>query len=321
MHLEYAVDPDAIGKDWSTFKDLFDRFGTDKGRLISRFPKKWAKMVIDAAVAAKVPDADKARIIERLKMETRYKAVRSRRNYDTDKKWICNALREHDSESFRAIICNSGAKGCNEALPPKFVYDAQPLMVARRNKYVSNISELVEALLPIALVSNEIDLVDRYFDYPGKGKGKGKGKYESKYIKLVKLLFAELEKSPTSPKTIRVHYATDKSRPSVEQLAFEWNEIAGKIVPKKRNLELYGWSKLLYGEREDEREYFHDRFFLTDIGGIQSGIGFGVQPALLSLMDIDVVQKLRGRFVPGSNFYPSAEEKVAIDCEGAKIIA
>ena len=43
MLSEYAVNPAAIGADWSTFKDLIDRFGADKGRLVSRLPKRWEK--------------------------------------------------------------------------------------------------------------------------------------------------------------------------------------------------------------------------------------------------------------------------------------
>jgi len=49
MLSEYAVEPAAIGADWRTFKDLIDRFGADKGRLISRLPTKWEKKVIEAA--------------------------------------------------------------------------------------------------------------------------------------------------------------------------------------------------------------------------------------------------------------------------------
>lgn len=43
MLSEYAVEPAAIGADWRTFKDLIDRFGADRGRLISRLPVKWEK--------------------------------------------------------------------------------------------------------------------------------------------------------------------------------------------------------------------------------------------------------------------------------------
>lgn len=308
MHRVYAVDPEAIGQSWCKFKDLFDRFGTDKGRLISRFPKTWEKMVMTAAEKAKVSKPDRDRIEVRLKMEKRYKVVRSGRGYESKKNWMCNALREHDRESFQAIISCSEAIGCNEALRPRSVCDAQTLMVTRHNMYVFNPSELAEALLPIAKVSAEIDLVDPYFSH------------STKYIKMLKLLFSGLEKSRTSPEVIRVHCGEKKPLPCAEFLDGYWKKHAGKVVPKGRRLEIHGWSKLLNGEYNDELKYFHDRFFLTDIGGIQSGIGFGRQPALLSLMDMDVVQKWRGRLVPGSNFYPAAERTVVIDCDGVKKI-
>ena len=49
MHYEYAVEPAAIGSSWETFRYVIEKFGLDKGRLISRLPKKWEKRVIQAA--------------------------------------------------------------------------------------------------------------------------------------------------------------------------------------------------------------------------------------------------------------------------------
>ena len=82
MLSEYAVEPAAIGADWRTFKDLIDRFGADKGRLISRLPVKWEKEVIQAARNAGVPDVRMIRIVERLR-DSKHKVVNFNRTYDT----------------------------------------------------------------------------------------------------------------------------------------------------------------------------------------------------------------------------------------------
>ena len=39
MLFEYAVEPRAIGSNWKDFKYLIEKFGFDRGRLISRFQK------------------------------------------------------------------------------------------------------------------------------------------------------------------------------------------------------------------------------------------------------------------------------------------
>lgn len=41
MLFEYAVEPQAIGSSWQTFLYLIEKFGFDRGRLISRLPGKW----------------------------------------------------------------------------------------------------------------------------------------------------------------------------------------------------------------------------------------------------------------------------------------
>src|SRR5690606_5158278 len=83
MLSEYAVEPAAIGSDWRTFKDLIDRFGADKGRLISRLPAKWERKVIQAAREAGVPDVRMTDIVERLR-DSKHKVVDFNRTYDHD---------------------------------------------------------------------------------------------------------------------------------------------------------------------------------------------------------------------------------------------
>lgn len=36
---EYAVEPQAIGSSWERFRYVIEKFGFDRGRLISQFPK------------------------------------------------------------------------------------------------------------------------------------------------------------------------------------------------------------------------------------------------------------------------------------------
>jgi hypothetical protein len=37
MFFEYAVEPHAIGSNWQNFRYLIEKFGFDRGRLISQF--------------------------------------------------------------------------------------------------------------------------------------------------------------------------------------------------------------------------------------------------------------------------------------------
>ena len=62
MIYEFAVDPSAVNN-WQRFRYIYDQCGVEHGRLISRFPHKWRKMVIAACVSEGV---ERIKIVERL---------------------------------------------------------------------------------------------------------------------------------------------------------------------------------------------------------------------------------------------------------------
>src|SRR5690606_17123364 len=70
------------------------------------------------------------------------------------------------------------------------------------------------------------------------------------------------------------------------------------LLPQGYCLELYQWSEVAGGED------LHDRFFLTDVGGIMIGAGLSAggptETATFTLLDVDHAQRLRGRFSPNS---------------------
>jgi hypothetical protein len=58
MFYEYAIEPQAIGSSWANFRYIIEKFGIDKGRLISQFPKRWFHEVY--AVSDKLPPIQKS---------------------------------------------------------------------------------------------------------------------------------------------------------------------------------------------------------------------------------------------------------------------
>ena len=51
MLSEYALDPELLSN-WKDFRFFASQFGAAQGRLISRFPKKWKGLVMEAASGA-----------------------------------------------------------------------------------------------------------------------------------------------------------------------------------------------------------------------------------------------------------------------------
>lgn len=63
---EFAVEPAAINN-WQDFRFIYDQVGVEHGRLISRFPGKWAGMVIEAVKAnPHVRDIERSSIVTKL---------------------------------------------------------------------------------------------------------------------------------------------------------------------------------------------------------------------------------------------------------------
>jgi hypothetical protein len=306
MLSEYAVEPAAIGSDWRTFKDLIDRFGADKGRLISRLPTKWEKKVIQAAKEAGVPDVRMSSIVERLR-ESKHKVVDFNRIYDYEVDWINNALREHAARPFKAIICDAGKATCAEAIHPDDCSDGHALFGAVRSCNVRRTAdEIADALNTFAAVSTEVDIVDPYFDLrPAEGN----------YLAPLVSLLDRLGVGPWPPKVIRVHFRDHGSRPPPELVARDGAvQIKGRLPPGYC-LELYAWSEIRGGED------FHDRFVLTELGGIMIGAGLSAdgptESAAFTLLDFEHAQGLRNRFANGSTAYARAGYAVRIRDDGS----
>jgi len=306
MLSEYAVEPAAIGEDWRTFKDLIDRFGADKGRLISRLPTKWEKKVIEAAKEAGVSDVRMTDIVERLR-NSKHKVVDFNRTYDHDAAWIDNALREHAARQFKAIICDAGKAACAEAMEPDDCSDAHALFGATTSCDVTRTADqIADALHTITAVSKEVDIVDPYFDLrPTKGN----------YLATLISLLARLAVDPGQTKAIRVHFRDHDSRPSPEVLARDGSARVGGLLPPGYRIELYSWSARQGGED------FHDRYVLSDIGGIMIGAGLSAdgsgESAAFTLLNFEHAQGLRSRFASGSTVYTRVGSAVRILDDGS----
>lgn len=306
MLSEYAVDPAAIGADWRTFKDLIDRFGADKGRLISRLPTKWEKKVIQAAKEAGVPDVRMSSIIERLS-QSKHKVVDFHRAYDHKVDWIGNALREHGTRPFKAIICDAGKAACAEAMEPDDCSDAHPLLRAATSCDVTKTADQIAVFLhTLTAVSKHVDIVDPYFDLrPAKGK----------YLATLISLLARLAGAPGQTKAIKIHFRDHGTRPPAAILARDGSAQLKGLLPSGYSIEFYAWSEKLGGED------FHDRYILTELGGIMIGSGLSSdgpeESAAFHLLNFEHAQGLRSRFSDGSTVYARVGSAVRIREDGS----
>jgi hypothetical protein len=306
VHSEYAVEPAAIGADWETFRFLIEKFGFDRGRLISRLPKKWEKKVVQAAKDAGVSDIKLASMVDRLRTAAKLRVVDFGRSYNSECSWLENAVREHTANPFHAIIYAGEERPCAEALCPDDCDDDNVLFSAPISRDIArSAGELADALFILAATAHEIDIVDPFFDLrPANGD----------FLSPLASLLGKLSASGAAGKVIRIHFRTHDRRPPDNILLRDAPRQTNGIIPPGFVLQLYEWAEVQGGED------FHDRFFLTDTGGLMIGAGLSAggpaESATFTLLDGGHVQGLRSRFAPNSTVYTRVGSAVQIDPAG-----
>ncbi len=211
MFREYAVDPKTIGSDWQTFRYLIEKFGFEKGRLISQFPSKWFKEVY--AVTKGLPDIERKRIEVKLKQIKEVKitkVVGSRRPYNPDLSWLKNALDQHAVIPFHAIIAETKPTGQDVVLVASEVDESHPLMVSPQDCLVPRVGTELAKAMSLMLISaqDRVLFIDPYFDI-----------IEAKYQKTLKACLDIVKYRRTQKTCYEIHFRHhhDKSLDKLEQ--------------------------------------------------------------------------------------------------------
>ena len=271
MLKEFAVDPRVIASSFETCRYLFSQFGADKGRLISRFPKTWKKMAIDAA--DKLPDGyNKERVIEYLTDINNewLTLIGSGRNCQNPDNWLESAITAHESQPFQAILCDYDNPN-NQLIDGYRCNENHPLFAAPRIQKVKRKAQELAKIATLMLQNcNELRLVDPYFD--------------PKEVRWRDSLAAILSLIPDiSAVKCEYHlFERDKS-PSTDQLKVNLQKLNG-VIPIGGNLRIIRWKEKNGGER------FHRRYLLTENAGLNYEGGLdpeinAVQTTDVSLMD------------------------------------
>jgi len=163
MLSEYAVEPQAIGSSWETFRYVIEKFGFDRGRLISQFPKHWFRDVYDAT--AGLPPMQKKRVEEALSQARKNKVVRSQRPYDGEAgNWLHNAVTEQQRSPFRAIIASQNPNGEDFILLPGDLDETHPLLAVEHDCPVARDAHSIAAAMKEFLqFGSRIVFVDAFY--------------------------------------------------------------------------------------------------------------------------------------------------------------
>lgn len=306
MHYEYAVEPQAIGSSWENFRYLIEKFGFDKGRLISRFPKSWFREVYAAANA--LSPVQKKMVEEALNQAKKNKVVRNGRTFDPALgSWLDNALAQHNQKPFHAIIASQVPKDETEALSIDMLDESAPLMkVPHESNIPRDIESITNALRGLLQFGSRLVFVDPYFD-PFNQR-------QRNLFREVLRLVGEVNPSAVC----EFHYRNDtKKGLSNEILRREAATLSSDIIPSGMKISFFCWCE------KDGGEDFHARYLLTDRGGIRVDAGFepvGSQETTdFSIMDSDLVHRRLAAISPDASVYKLVGPAICITSDGSVV--
>ena len=300
---EYAVEPHAIGSDWHTFRYLIEKFGFDRGRLISRFPKRWFREVYSASSG--FTDMQRKYMEEMLAQAKKYKVVHSGRPYDPGLGgWLDNALAQQGVDPFHAIIAEVKPVGQGVVLEAAKIDEREPLLAAPHTWEVARVGAvLANAIGPMLKSARTVLLVDPYFDIR-----------EPRYQETLQACLEIVQSSNAGGARCEIHYRDHDTRPPPEMVEREARRWLAGIIPDGMSITLFAWTEKARGED------FHARYLLTDVGGISVEAGFSAegdhQKVLLGLLALDLVQAKTASFERGSTVYDLVGPVLEIAADG-----
>lgn len=283
MIREYALDPEVVAEWYDYRKWVFYReaFSGGTGRVISRYPKKWTKLVIKA-FHEKNPTFS-AESHARRQLETvldhlvRNPMVERDSRQERFSTWIDKALAEHEQQKFDGILTTSGVDGKPEVITEDMLFrDPPPLAWApplnppcRRNA-----EEFATALSPLLSRCREAVFVDPHFD-PG----------QERFSKPLALMLKKLWSTNQMDRAPLAKIVTAASRDDLKKgrsgsfVLQRCEEKLPGILPKGRGIDLTILVERQAGEK------LHNRYVLTLLGGISFGIGLDVADQGSALQD------------------------------------
>jgi hypothetical protein len=183
------------------------------------------------------------------------------RQYNFDTPWTSNATNEHKKLPFYAVIVNQVDAPCPGVLEYDSLGPSAPLWNVASTRSVSRTAEaMADAIAPLLRIAQEVAIVDSYFKPDVR-----------KYQEIVQRFWrvAIDGRGGTLLTRFVLHTCVRRGWDTIDPDAFvgSCGRHLPELVPLGRRMKVIIW------EERDDGEEFHNRYCLTDRGGIFMGKG------------------------------------------------
>ena len=296
----YAIDP-AVAATWSRRSELRfirDKFGIGTPRVMLEIPKfsKWKKAVYEAAQKLELTDLQRSvGLVGVFKVLGEHRTRRPDSEFDGTRSWIENAVSEFERHPFEGIVAAALATDHEYVLSPSELgvgsdprWDKRTAATPTRQA-----REIVAALSAILHNSRELHLVDPYFQT------------DRRSWSVFTAIVSAMSQCPPSPVCVTVH-CSERSG-TLKHFEQETARLA-ETIPRGAKVRFRRW--------ESDGEYFHDRFVLTELGGVMATAslmtGQRTHTTNLNLLDAEQYRLRWSQFTGSSPPFSPIDEPATI---------
>ncbi len=274
MYKEYTIDPKILTS-FDRIRALLGTCGWHKGKMVCEYPKKWKRKVYDTC---QITGDREKKILEEFLSTRELLRRKNTFSYDEEKEWIESAKAEHYRKEFTAIVSDISDPSC-KIIDGRYITEenedwAPPSCLASRTA-----SDFAATISLLAQNSSRIIFIDPHFQpnvhrFTEPFAAMLEIALRDEYKRLNKDITFELHVSEkTGTKEHMENYLPDKIPDGLKMRVFQWKE---------------------HDSNDCNYTRLHNRYFLTDIGGLIFGIGLDIEKGRNTVSycdDINILSK------------------------------
>jgi len=258
MIYEYALEPELVAGwgDRHAGRYFIEKFGLGHPRVVSRYPRRWKRLVWEAFGGGN--DIERKRLEELIARLSESMVKRRDLRWNAGAAWLDNAEDEDARVPFHAIIANTNPRYHGRVLVADDLDHETPLWACSRGAVVPRMPPAMAAAVAGMLrVAQVVIFVDPHF-------GPGQRRHREP---LKQFLRTVVDARPCgAPQRIEVHCSADGGA-TESFFRDECQRLLPPIVPPGLQIHLVRLREQAGGER------LHNRYILTDLGGVTLGVG------------------------------------------------
>lgn len=314
MVFEFAVEPELVATcgEPHNYRYFYEKFGIGQPRIMSEYPKfqNWRRQVLRAASGK--DGLELSRIVEMIAMLSEARIPRKTDGYDGNISWLENAEQENNVLPFHAILALSNPRnhpsilnGSELGISKNLKWDMNRQLSAVPRKA----SDMARAVRPLLHNCHTAIFIDPFFMARDNWQ-----KWQHPFESFMQEL--PITRYKCSDLRIEYHAAADiQYACSAELFKQRCMERLSVCIPTGLSVCFKRWTQKPGGEK------LHDRYIITDIGGVNFSIGLDEgadgETQKISLLEKNTYETVWNDYVSGRPaFNLAAEDEFTIpDCK------